>query len=518
MIASIFLGPTMSYGEARQLLPDAVFHPPAAQGDLLAAVDQDGADVIGLIDGTFHLNLSVWHNEVCYLLSRGITVYGASSMGALRGTETDRFGMVGIGTIYEWYRDGVITGDDEVALIHGDQSSGFRPMSHPLVNIRASVAQAVAKGSISKPFAEQLVEFARSLYYPERQVPGILQLCRNAGFPEHELCAAERALTEDYVDLKRSDARVLLMEIRRVLDGTVDRPPPVAFEFSRSGVFETLYNLDRQVLVGDITVTLQDIAEHVALHHPAAGELRRAALHREVAIFFALLLGLRVTQDDIASERTAFLEGRTLTTPDDVHDWLRRNAISEADLGVYLAEEALCRRLRHWVQTSRSFDRGAKALLDELRARGDFPDWATQAAESTAIIRAYQGQPEYQRIEQEDPARLAEQHAAHTGLQIIGDARVWAEDAGFDGVTGLIEALRRAVIFDDVSARITRELMALGRIIDKAEDANCQDPLNSPRSMFPKEASNIQATGAAAVPDRSGTSAGSADRKPPHIG
>lgn len=491
MIASIFLGPTMSYDEARQLLPDAVFHPPAAQGDLLAAVDQDRAEIVGLIDGTFHLNLSVWHNEVCYLLSRGITVYGASSMGALRAAETNRFGMVGIGTIYEWYRDGVITADDEVALIHGDQSSGFRPMSHPLVNIRASVAQAVAQGNMSKLFAEKLVELARSLYYPERQVPGILQLCRDGGFPEHELCAAERALTDDYVDLKRADARTLLIEISRILGGTADRPPPVAFEFSRSGVFETLYNLDRQVTVGDTTVTLQDIAEHVALYHPAAGELRRAALHRDLAVFFGLLLGLRVTQDDIASERTAFLEGLRLTTTDDIHDWLRRNAISEADLGGYLAEEALCRRLRHWVQSSRSFDRGAKAVLDELRARGDFPTWAEQAAEATTVTCAYQGQSEYQRVDQEDPARLAEQHAAHTGLRITGDARAWAEDAGFDGVTGLIEALRRAAIFDDVRARITHELAALEYIIDKTEEENRGELSISPCPVIAQEPDTI---------------------------
>ena len=37
-----------------------------------------GAEIIGLIDGTFHQNLSVWHNEVCYVLSRGVAVFGAS--------------------------------------------------------------------------------------------------------------------------------------------------------------------------------------------------------------------------------------------------------------------------------------------------------------------------------------------------------------------------------------------------------------------------------------------------------
>src|SRR5260221_13875353 len=100
MIASVFLGPSMPIDEARSILPGVVFHPAAVQGDLLAAVDRDGTEVLGLIDGTFHQNLSVWHNEVCYLLSRGITIYGASSMGALRAVETDRFGMIGVGGVY----------------------------------------------------------------------------------------------------------------------------------------------------------------------------------------------------------------------------------------------------------------------------------------------------------------------------------------------------------------------------------------------------------------------------------
>ena len=63
--------------QARSLLPSATFHPPAGQGDLLAVAQDGDAEVIGLIDGTFHQNLSVWHNEVCFLLSRGVAILGA---------------------------------------------------------------------------------------------------------------------------------------------------------------------------------------------------------------------------------------------------------------------------------------------------------------------------------------------------------------------------------------------------------------------------------------------------------
>src|SRR4030095_13573294 len=169
MIVSVFLGPSMPLAEARDLLPEAVFRPPAQQGDLLACVNQDGANVVGLIDGTFHQNLSVWHNEVCYVLSRGIVILGASSMGALRAAETDRFGMIGVGQIYRWYKDEFITGDDEVALMHGDEPSGYQSLSLPLVNIRASVGLAVLRKQMTSDTAARLIEIAQRVCYRARQ-------------------------------------------------------------------------------------------------------------------------------------------------------------------------------------------------------------------------------------------------------------------------------------------------------------------------------------------------------------
>ena len=47
----IFLGPTLPVAEAAKIL-DAVYLPPAAQGDVyLAAID--GAQAIGIVDGYF---------------------------------------------------------------------------------------------------------------------------------------------------------------------------------------------------------------------------------------------------------------------------------------------------------------------------------------------------------------------------------------------------------------------------------------------------------------------------------
>ena len=331
MIASVFLGPSIALQEARAILPKAIFHPPASQGDLLSAIDQDGAEILGLIDGTFHQNLSVWHNEVCYLLSRGVAVYGASSMGALRAVETEKFGAIGVGCIYRWYRDGVITGDDEVALVHGDEDSDFRPLSLPLVNIRASMSLAIWNGLLDRLVAEQVINIAKSLYYPDRQVPAILQICREKGVGLDQVIATERALTINYVDLKRADAQEMLMVLARVLDGSVQTPKPPQFEFLRSSVFETLYNLDRKVRIEGNDISMQSIAEHVALHCTDFKEIKRSALDRALVVFLGSLLDIHVTRDEVIKERDVFCEERALNSPDSLSAWLRCNALCERD-------------------------------------------------------------------------------------------------------------------------------------------------------------------------------------------
>ncbi|HWC39583.1 MAG TPA: TfuA-like protein, partial [Acidimicrobiales bacterium] len=99
----IFLGPTLPAVEARQVFPDADYRPPVAQGDLLSMIGREMPETIGIIDGVFYQDLPVWHKEILLAIERGIEVYGASSMGALRAAECRPFGMVGVGSIFEGY-------------------------------------------------------------------------------------------------------------------------------------------------------------------------------------------------------------------------------------------------------------------------------------------------------------------------------------------------------------------------------------------------------------------------------
>ena len=109
----IFAGPTIGAAEVRAILPDATVLPPVAQGDLYRAC-RLRPRAIGIIDGYYETTPSIWHKEVLWALAQGIHVYGAASMGALRAAELAAFGMVGVGKVFESYRDGIIEDDDEV--------------------------------------------------------------------------------------------------------------------------------------------------------------------------------------------------------------------------------------------------------------------------------------------------------------------------------------------------------------------------------------------------------------------
>src|SRR5512139_3546591 len=112
----VFLGPTLPGHDAARIL-DASYLPPAAHGDVLRATLAK-PQMIAVIDGYFERVPDVWHKEILCAMARGIHVFRASSMGALRAAELAEFGMEGCGKIYEAFANGVLTDDDEVAVTH----------------------------------------------------------------------------------------------------------------------------------------------------------------------------------------------------------------------------------------------------------------------------------------------------------------------------------------------------------------------------------------------------------------
>lgn len=189
----VFLGPSLSWDVGRTLIR-AEFRPPARQGDVFAAID-DGASAIVLIDGVFDSQPSVWHHELIAAHACGLRVFGASSMGALRAAELPDV-VEPLGEIAQHYVSGEWNDDAYVALLHGDERSGFRSLSVPWVNVFASLREARELGAIDTKQQREVLERETQRFYQSRTWRRV---------------ASDLPVIQQYdVDLKAHDARVAL--------------------------------------------------------------------------------------------------------------------------------------------------------------------------------------------------------------------------------------------------------------------------------------------------------------------
>ena len=161
-----FVGPSLPGVKLRGV----EVRPPARQGDVWRALEQRPR-AIALIDGVFEHVPSVWHHELLAALASGVAVFGGASMGALRAAELHTHGMVGVGQIFRWYRDGRLTDDGAVALLHADAEHGYRPLTVPLVNVMHVAAQL----QLLPRDARRLVRAAQGIFYQRRSWRAVWQ-------------------------------------------------------------------------------------------------------------------------------------------------------------------------------------------------------------------------------------------------------------------------------------------------------------------------------------------------------
>lgn len=213
MSVVVFSGPTLAPNAVLDCFPEASCLGPAARGDVLRAARKSPA-AICIIDGYFEHVPSVSHKEILWALSAGIPVYGAASMGALRAAELSTYGMTGHGVIFEVYNQRLLEDDDEVAVAHEDAAHGYRGRTEALVNLRATLHQAVANERLALASARAILHDAKRLFYAERSKQAYhalirkhLQLAHGAPSPGW--------FERDWIDQKELDCRSLLRRVRR---------------------------------------------------------------------------------------------------------------------------------------------------------------------------------------------------------------------------------------------------------------------------------------------------------------
>ncbi|WAM28846.1 TfuA-like protein [Myxococcus sp. NMCA1] len=300
----VFLGPSLPEAEAKRLAPCTVL-PPARQGDVWRAL-RLRPRAIALVDGVFEAQPSVWHHELLAAMEAGVAVFGGGSMGALRAAELAPHGVVGVGRIFEWYRDGVVVDDSEVALLHADGEHGWRPLTVPMVNVRHAAACAAQARVLTRDAARALVDAGQSVFYQERTWGRVLESVAP------RWSASTRAAWDAWFprgaeDLKRQDALACLRTAAEWVASGAPAPHGAPREPSSL--------VRRRRLVDDVTATQAGAVSSgqvldVLRESPDAPALAEAGLRRALLAGWARTLGLGVSDAEVAVEEARWWQAQ----------------------------------------------------------------------------------------------------------------------------------------------------------------------------------------------------------------
>ncbi len=218
----IFLGPSLSHEKARKIF-DADYRAPARKGDFLRlAADFDVVGMaVGFVDGVFLQDYPPTPIEVYHLARKnGVHLAGAASLGALRAVELEKFGMVGIGKIFQLYKTGKLNADDEVAVTFASESD-YQLQSEAMIDIRYNLYLAHKKGLISEKAKSLLVKLAKEIYFPHRKYMYILEEARSK-YPmlESEINSFGSYIRSNRKSLKEMDAIRLVKYLKERYEST----------------------------------------------------------------------------------------------------------------------------------------------------------------------------------------------------------------------------------------------------------------------------------------------------------
>jgi hypothetical protein len=144
--------------------------------------------------------------EIHDVLTRGVTVIGTASLGAIRAVELRPFGMIGMGWVHEQFASGDVDRDDEI-VVACDERSG-RALTVPMINVRFAIKAFYKTGRIVHAQAEAALAAVAALYLEERTRASVrAALCRS--LPDE---LADEALSPAY-DIKARDTMWTLLRM-----------------------------------------------------------------------------------------------------------------------------------------------------------------------------------------------------------------------------------------------------------------------------------------------------------------
>lgn len=438
----VYLGPSLSLAKAKEILPQAIYRPPAKAGDITTDTVGLSPNVILLIDGEVRQNLSPWHKEIVYALQHPSVkaIYGAASMGALRAAELEYIGMIGVGKIFRWYRDGVTEDDSEVVLNYAyrEATGSYHHLTVPLVDIRAGVEHYEREFAKEPQVLEKVRKFwdlMQATYYMVRTP----SFCEQS-WAEHT-SEAEKDLLSHFpcIPQKELDAIELLTDFSLYVSQGQLTPNPSHL----STAFQALYDRERRIEIGGQSIPQMHIDSYLLLHNLEFERICWDSANQELALILCNALMVTVSLEEAERESNRFQQRCGIETMEDFNHMLASNGWTKVEYDRLMVQNTRIHKLQHSLTVSKAGRRNTRALLDYLRTHQAFDYWAIQAAQKEAII-AQKGIDDWQGIDLEIPVwKMLADHFESEGLELKCSQEEYLLETGFSNPHELTVTLNR---------------------------------------------------------------------------
>ena len=383
----VFCGLSITAGEGSKIL-DAEFRPPAKHGDLISSVYADNPDVIVVIDGAFIDNLSVWHNEINEALNKGVAVYGASAMGAVRAAEMQSWGMRGIGKVFHLISNGTIEADDEVLCDFSVDDGIYHKKTLSIVNLRFILSEAAEARLINQIQSDAILASAKALFYRERTLDKILaESMANRILDHEEADLLRNHISRSDTDIQKQDAIECLETVSRLRIEDLDK---TGKNFQYDLFFEALYERDRGTKNGAGYHPFYKIANDYVMYASDIESMNDAALNRKICALVAENFNIEVSGEEVLREKTLFLKKCRPATRDDCQEWLKENDLTEGEFNDLMAERVKVNKVQNWYRTRLGFAKNTRYLLEELKLNNQYAGWKQKSIEIHESLKANQ--------------------------------------------------------------------------------------------------------------------------------
>jgi hypothetical protein len=339
--------------------------------------------------------------------------------------------MEGCGWVFESYRRGELEDDDEVAVVHGDEETGFRPLSTAMVSLRVGLLRACERRLIAPTTRDALVTLAKSCFYPERSWGRLLRDAADAGLPADELDRLRCYVEAERPDVKREDACELLARLASAPAGPRPAESP---EIAPTIFWDKLTRNERTVRLTQAGAVRGESLRRFtkATDADLAGLLRHSLLLHLVRKECETL-GLEITQEQFDAAARDFRLRRNLISADSVREWLEREGLDADRFGALVRLEA---------QTAALLTAYAAEvdghLLDALALSGRLADTLARHAEGEERLRAT-----HKARRQEPTAPELEAFYRSHVRQFAGSLHGHARELGFASWGELMDEVRK---------------------------------------------------------------------------